>query len=420
MYTTEEIVQVKLSPYLDIQEFCEKLHNVKSDLSIVSLNVQSINAKFDEFLIALHEINKKHHVSIICIQESWLSSECCTKMFELPDYQLISKGKYWSKHGRLLMYVHNDYYWEPITIKEGTTGWENLFSKIRNKSPGSKTNIIGNIYRVPKELLSDFHTFQEEFDEALELLRTNRSPIYLCGDFNIDLLKINSKNHYNTFYNSLTAAGYLPRISLPTRVTNHSATLTDSIFSTELDNNNSAVIVNNISDHQMICTYSTNTANKCSTSRKKIIEIKKTDQQALEKFLNKLRNINITDHLKLNDNADPNLNFTIFMEHFMNLKQECFRKKLVRFDKKKHNINPWLTAGILKSINSKDKLYKTLMQTSKDSINYPILKSTKNIFRRSIMHAKRDCYRNAFNRYSANMKKTWQTLSETLNRRKGK
>ena len=77
--TTEEIVQVRLSPYIDIQEFCEKLHSVKSDLSIVSLNVQSINAKFDEFRIALTEINKKHHVSIICIQESWLSSECCTK-----------------------------------------------------------------------------------------------------------------------------------------------------------------------------------------------------------------------------------------------------------------------------------------------------------------------------------------------------
>ena len=120
--TTEEIVQVELSPYLGIQKFCEKLHNVKSNLSIVSLNVQSINANFDEFRIALNEINKKHHVSIICIQESWLSSECCTKMFELPDYQLISKGKYCSNHGGLLMYVHNDYYWEPITIKEGTTG----------------------------------------------------------------------------------------------------------------------------------------------------------------------------------------------------------------------------------------------------------------------------------------------------------
>ena len=65
---------------------------------------------------------------------------------------------------------------------------------------------------------------------AMELLRTIQSPIYLCCDFNVDLLKINSKDHYNTFYNNLTAAGYLPRISLPTRITNHSATLIDNIY----------------------------------------------------------------------------------------------------------------------------------------------------------------------------------------------
>ena len=420
--TTEEITRVKLSPYLDTQELCEKLHAVKSNLSIISLNAQCIRAKFDDFQIAMNEINKKCHVSIVCIQESWLSSECCTKMFELPDYQLISKGKYCSNHGGLLIYVHNDYYCEPITIKEDTIGWENLFVKVRHKSTGSKANIIGNIYRVPKELLSDFHLFQEEFDEALELLRTIQSPIYLCGNYNIDLLKINTKDHYNTFYNNLTAAGYLPRISLPIRITNHSATLIDNIFSTELCNNDSAVIVNHISDHQMICTYSTDTDKNYYAPRKRFIEIEKNDQQTLEKFLNKLKNSNITNLLNLDENADPNLNFDLFMKHFMNLKQECFQRKLVRFDKKKHRINPWLTSGILKSINFKDKLYKTLMQTSKDSTDYPVLLSNfkvyKNIIRRSIMLAKRDYYRNAFNRYSTNMKKTWQTISQTLNRRK--
>ena len=28
------------------------------------------------------------------------------------------------------------------------------------------------------------------------------------------------------------------------------------------------------------------------------------------------------------------------MKHFLNIKQECFQKKLVRLDKKKHKINP--------------------------------------------------------------------------------
>ena len=227
---TEEVTQVKLSPYVDMHELSEKLFTAKSNLSIPSLNAQSINAKFDEFQIAINAINKKQQISVICTQESWLSSECSTKLFELSGYQLISKGKYCSNYGGLLMYVHNDYLWEHITIKEQTTGWENLFIKVRHKSPGSKINIIGNIYRVPKELLPDFHIFQEEFEEAFEILRTNKSLIYLCGDFNIDLLKIKVKEHYSTFYNCLVSAGYLPRICLLTRVTNHSATLLDNII----------------------------------------------------------------------------------------------------------------------------------------------------------------------------------------------
>ena len=117
-----------------MHELSEKLLTAKSNISIISLNAQSINAKFEEFQIAINAINKKQQISVICIQESWLSSECSTKLFE----QLISKGKYCSNHGGLLIYVHNDYLWEPITIKEQTTMWENLFIKIRHKSSGSK------------------------------------------------------------------------------------------------------------------------------------------------------------------------------------------------------------------------------------------------------------------------------------------
>ena len=167
----------------------------------------------------------------------------------------------------------------------------------------------------------------------------------------------------------------------------------------------------------MICTYSTNTDKTISTSSKKFIEIEKNDQQALDNFLNQLGNRNIANLLNLDENADPNQNFNKFMEHFM---QECLKKKLVRFYRKKHKINPWLTAGILKSINSKDMLYKTLVQTPKDSALLSNFRVYKNIIRRSIMHAKRNYYRNAFNRYSTNRKKTWQTINETLNRRKQK
>ena len=128
------------------------------------------------------------------------------------------------------------------------------------------------------------------------------------------------------------------------------------------------------------------------------------------------------DKLNVDDNADPNSNFECFMKHFMELKQQCLPKKKVRFNRKKYKGNAWLTAGILKSINSKNILYKKLMQTPADSPNYPDLslnfKSYKNIIRRTIMHAKRTYYKTVFNSYSTNLKKTWQTINESLNRRK--
>ena len=418
----EEMTKITLSPYIDMHALSDKLYESKSNFSIVSLNAQSINAKFDEFQIAINEINNKHEVSIICIQESWLSSDSDTSLFDIPNYQLVAKGKYCSNHGGLLTYVHKDFYWENIAINDETTAWENLFIKVRHKTPGSKTQIVGNIYRMPNEILHDFRMFQEEFVETLENI--NRNPVYLCGDFNIDLLKLNVKDHYHTFFNNLIAAGYFPRISLPTRITNHSATLLDNIFTNELGSHESGILVNNISDHQMIYTYNTTQIKSTSTSSKKFIEVETNNRQAMDRFLIQLRECNIMEKLNLDNNANPNNNFEHFMELFMKLKQQYLPKRVVRFNRKKHKIKPWLTRGILNSINSKDKLYKTLVQTPKDSPIYSDLLSNfkvyKNIIRRSIMHAKRDYYKNVFRMYSSNLKKTWQTINDSLNRRNGR
>ena len=307
----ENITDVKLSPYVDIETLKENLYESKSNLSILSINTQSINAKFDEFKIAIEQLSYKHPVHIICVQETWIDSNCNTCMFELPNYQLISRGKYCSNHGGLFTYVHDDFHWEPMEIKEYSSGWENLFVKIQRKSKNSKKYIVGNIYRLPNELVSDITTFNEEFAETLDILHTKRTPTYLCGDFNIDLLKIHQKPNYCTFYDNLISSGYLPRISLPTRLTDHSATLIDNIFSTVLDDHKSGVIVNTISDHQMIYTYS---IEKTYTPKvKRTIEIENATPTAMEAFAKKLQSSNITEQLDLSENANPNDNFELFM-----------------------------------------------------------------------------------------------------------
>ena len=50
------------------------------------------------------------------------------------------------------------------------------------------------------------------------------------GDFNINLLNYQSRNDTNEFINSMVSHHMLPQILQPTRVTDHSATVTDNIF----------------------------------------------------------------------------------------------------------------------------------------------------------------------------------------------
>ena len=112
----DEVANIKLSKYTDINTLSESLRSAKSSLSILSLNSQSLNAKFDDFQIAIEQLNRNNQISVICIQETWLSSESPTSLFDLPNYQLISRSKYCSNHGGLITYIHNDFNWEPVSM----------------------------------------------------------------------------------------------------------------------------------------------------------------------------------------------------------------------------------------------------------------------------------------------------------------
>ena len=82
---------------------------------------------------------------------------------------------------------------------------------------------------------------------------------------------------------------------------------------------------------------------------------------------------------------------------------------------KKHKKNPWMTVGILKSINQRNKLYKKFKQTSINSISYVAKKTMFNRYRNTIKKtiplAKLVYYKNIFDRYKHYMKKTWGIIS---------
>ena len=75
----------------------------------------------------------------------------------------------------------------------------------------------------------------------------------MCGDYNIGLLKVKRNKHYCEYFDEIISQDFIPKITLPTRISEHSCTLIDNIFTSNIDERESSgILLNQISDHQMV------------------------------------------------------------------------------------------------------------------------------------------------------------------------
>ena len=86
-----ESILIEHSSYYGDAEFEHALQQYNSKISILSINCQSLNAKFDKLKLFLDDINTKNQISVICVQETWNHEGTDTNCFSLPNYRPISR-----------------------------------------------------------------------------------------------------------------------------------------------------------------------------------------------------------------------------------------------------------------------------------------------------------------------------------------
>ena len=87
----------------------------------------------------------------------------------------------------------------------------------------------------------------DNFTEEIErFLKNHNQQTYVCGDFNIDLLKYKQHDQTDSFVNKMFSLGYKPLINKPTRITAYSSTLIDNIFTNNLDLKNKSGVITDI------------------------------------------------------------------------------------------------------------------------------------------------------------------------------
>ena len=112
---------------------------------------------------------------------------------------------------------------------------------------------------------------------------------------------------------------------------------------------------------------------------------------------------------------DPQEAYTCFFNDYCSLYNESFPVRVIRqgYKTRKH----WLTEGIKVSIKKKNKMYRNYMKT-KNREQESVYKKYRNKLNGVIFNAEKDYYDKLITKSKNNMKKSWQTLKDIINKEK--
>ena len=84
-----------------------------------------------------------------------------------------------------------------------------------------KKYTLCTVYKTPSEIVEDINNITTEFATLLSHMKAIRQSSYVCGDYNIDLLKVKRNKHYCEYFDEIISQGFIPKITLPTRISEH-------------------------------------------------------------------------------------------------------------------------------------------------------------------------------------------------------
>ena len=187
-----EIETIGPSHYYSPENLHEVLKETSSKLIVISLNAQSILAKFNSLEIMLDILNKQNiWPDVILIQESWLKNDDFLQLIQMEGYTCISQSYKCSNHGGLVTYVKSKYSKKILDICPESLAWEGLFVEISSQTDKNSKFIAGNIYKPPRDNnnYENIQNFIHKFEPVVNFLNNSKLEYLIGGDWNINLLK---------------------------------------------------------------------------------------------------------------------------------------------------------------------------------------------------------------------------------------
>ena len=231
------------SNYVSIQDLSSTDTN-HTDLSFLHMNIRSLSCHFDELQTLL--VNLKVPFDVVAVSETWDSFKRPLKVnVEIPGYTFFSTRSQ-SQNGGVGLYIKSSLAPIPRSdLASDSDDFETVWTEVEN--PKDKNILICCAYRHPN---SDPETFNEYIQNILANPTITNKNVFILGDFNLNLLNYDSHTPTKNFVSLFLSQHFLPFVVHPTRVSDHSSTIIDNIFSNICNlETKSGNILTHIADH---------------------------------------------------------------------------------------------------------------------------------------------------------------------------
>ena len=392
----------------------------KEPFSVCYNNIDGMAQNFDTLHSQLSTINNSF--DLIAIAETNIADEH-KNLYRIPGYQSIFNSKINGKHkgSGMGIYAKDNLNCSKIEeISISCADIETLFIKISNTE---QPLIFAVTYRPPS---GNIKNFNQQFEKVLEKLSSNYADCHtiITGDFNINLFKNNSNR--SKFENIFFGNCYAPLISLATHdKPGCEPSCIDNVLVTMIDNVLGSGVSPElkVSHHFPVTCFFDLSINKENQDNEKNYPSYDYCESNIIEF-----NDNICKLLEAKQFSSDEKGFAEFSMCINETVDECFRIDPATKLKSKRNRldNPWVTNGLIKSINYKNFLYKKWKSSknSKDKLGdlniYEKYKNYRKKLTYLIRAAKNMFYSKKFDQCKGNSKQTWQLINELRGKCKNK
>lgn len=369
-----------------------KIITNKFNLSILSLNINSLNANIDKLATFLNEMKS---FDIIIISETRNNIEGILNTY-FPGYNFYIDYPDIKCGGIVILIKQNIAHniSNAFQIKEQHI--ENVVIKIQLTD--KSIIYISAIYRHHSLNISDSTKIITQHIKRFP----KNANIVLAGDLNIDFLKAELDTNIKAFFDKLKALNCNQLIDVPTRLTQTSKTLIDHIylkFNRQL-NVYRGVFINSVSDHLPTFTI-LDTKVHLNINNRPATRI--LNDNNIANFKASLSDIHNQTFRETTNNTDER------WETFLNILMSNFNKHfpLKKISISKFKDKPWITKSIKKSSRHKEYLYKIWINTP-TNYNFNKYKIYKNKFNSILKSAKKLYYGKLFEN---NNNKVWDYIN---------